>query len=162
MTCRRGRGPAPYLYEFRGEMLPIKAIADALGVHPETARRRAIGRHIAEGDELADPYAEPRCTSIVVTIDGESRTVTEWAKAKGISRHTVYKRIEKGCDPALAIMLPVVSWATRRRNSIILRRIASTFRTSPTIAGGYAGTFANPLGTGVGRHVHHLQSGKTA
>lgn len=134
MTRRRGHGPAPHLYEFRGEMLPIKAIAAVLGIHPETARRRAIGKRIAEGDELADPHAEPRCTSIVITIDGESRTVTEWAKAKGIKRHTVYNRIAKGCDPVTAIKMPVVPWATRRRNDVILRRIAAAFRASPWAA----------------------------
>ncbi|OYX10122.1 MAG: hypothetical protein B7Z15_13810, partial [Rhizobiales bacterium 32-66-8] len=79
---------------------------------------------------------------------------------------TIYSRIAHGWHPVDAITTPPDPRYTMRtikvRNLRIIRRIAASFHPSPTMTGGHLPTFANPLGAGVGRHVHHLQSGETA
>lgn len=38
-----------------------------------------------------------------LTINGETHTVTEWARLTGIDRHTIVKRIADGCSPELIL-----------------------------------------------------------
>lgn len=175
----RRSGPLPKLYEFRGEQMTADAIGTMLGVDPRTVRNRAIGNRIAEDEELDRPRS-PQCNSTLVFMDGETDTLSGWARRKGINASTVFNRvINLGWPPVDALTKPIGPSANGRairvRNRIIIIRIATIFRISRMIAGfrsslhpsttmtgGDAGTFANPLGTGAGRHASHLQSGETA
>ena len=162
-------GRQPRLYEFRGQMLDAKAIAILIGRHRDTVYRRVVGNRVLDIGETPDPFSgfqDAPSTALLITHDGETLPAAEWARRTGISRETIYSRIAYGWHPVDAITTPPDARYTMRtikvRNLRIIRRIASTFRPSTTMTGGYAGTFANPLGTGVGRHAHHLQSGETA
>jgi hypothetical protein len=42
-----------------------------------------------------------------ITINGEIKTVTEWANIYGIKRNTVYERIRRGMDEITALIKPV-------------------------------------------------------
>ena len=44
-----------------------------------------------------------RRTCVYITIDKETKTLTEWCNITGIKRSTAYSRIVKGWDPALAV-----------------------------------------------------------
>lgn len=37
-----------------------------------------------------------RSTNVQVTINGETKTVTQWATASGIKRHTIFNRLKRG------------------------------------------------------------------
>jgi hypothetical protein len=48
-----------------------------------------------------------RRNSHFVTINGKTKTITEWSREYGINAHTVYGRIHRGRDPVEAITTPV-------------------------------------------------------
>lgn len=159
-------GRQPRLYEFRDQMLDAKTIAAMIGRHRDTVYRRVVGNRVLDIGESPDPYTgfqDAPSTAILITHDGEIHPAAEWARRMGISKETVYSRIAHGWTPSRAITTPPDPRFAMRtikvRNLRIIRRIASTFR---PMTGGHLPTFANPLGTGVGRHAHHLQSGKPA
>lgn len=44
-------------------------------------------------------------TCVYVTIDGETKTVTEWCKLTGVNRMTAYNRIRRGWSPIEAVSI---------------------------------------------------------
>lgn len=54
-----------------------------------------------------DEQLSNRRNCVYVTINGETRTVTAWARIFGIKGHTVHERIRLGWDAVDALRLPV-------------------------------------------------------
>jgi hypothetical protein len=54
-------------------------------------------------------------SNIIVEIGAQRLTVAEWARRRGISEFTIYRRIGAGWDPVRAIKEPLKRRATRRR-----------------------------------------------
>lgn len=46
-------------------------------------------------------------TALLVTIDNETLSVTEWSERYSISRKTVYSRIKDGWNPIAAVQTPI-------------------------------------------------------
>lgn len=57
-------------------------------------------------------------SNILVTIGEETRTVSAWARAKGVNEFTFYQRIRSGMDPVEAITKPIRACAQRRKVSV--------------------------------------------
>lgn len=51
----------------------------------------------------ATQQANNRRSSRLISIDGETKTLAEWCKQYGMNYYSVYYRIEKGCDPKIAL-----------------------------------------------------------
>lgn len=41
---------------------------------------------------------------ILITLDGETRSITEWAKKQGLSKQVISKRLKAGWPPRKAIL----------------------------------------------------------
>lgn len=50
--------------------------------------------------------ANNRGTNTRVTIEGETHTIAQWARIKGIKDNTIIERIRRGMDPVEAILKP--------------------------------------------------------
>lgn len=53
-----------------------------------------------------------------ITIDGVTKTLTEWAEQYGIRRRTANKRIERGMDPVAAVTAPLMTRSECQRLSV--------------------------------------------
>ena len=164
------QGREPRLYRFRDRWLTVKAIAAFLGVCEATVYNRRIGDRIAEDEERQDPHREPPPQSVLLTFRGERHGIAEWARRTGINRRTIMTRLRKGWTIERALTEPprlVGSNSGIRRNRRIVQRITETVRRERNAAiiarmldglqnddetGGRSNTFAQPEGTGVGRH----------
>lgn len=156
------------LYEFRGQMLDAKAIAKLMGRSRDSVYRRVVGNRVLDIGETTDPdksFQDAPSTAVLITHEGETLTAAEWARRMGISKETIYSRLNMGWHPVRAITTPpdprYAMRTIRFRNRHIIRRMSCAFH-AMSMAGGYAPTFRNLSGTGVGRHATHLQSGKPA
>jgi hypothetical protein len=83
---------------------------------PEWAKHFGISvsrvyQRMSEGMSAGDALTAPKDAGgpkrvRLVTIDGETRSVTEWAKHFGIDVHSVYVRVKRGMDIATALSAP--------------------------------------------------------
>lgn len=48
-----------------------------------------------------------KTNNLNITIDGQTKTLSEWVEEYGINYFTVYNRLERGWDPELAVTTPV-------------------------------------------------------
>lgn len=82
----------------------IDRIDNDLGYSPENCR-------------WADRTAQNsnKRSNILVTIGSETRTVSAWARVKGVNEFTFYQRIRGGMDPVEAITKPIRQCAPRRK-----------------------------------------------
>jgi len=44
-----------------------------------------------------------------LTINGETRTIVAWARIGGLSYNTLFRRVQRGIDPAAAVFAPMHS-----------------------------------------------------
>jgi hypothetical protein len=146
-------------YFYADEWRTLSEIARIAGVSRQNLHRR-MARGMSLEDAL-DPPEWPRR----ITFAGKSLTFGEWAKETGISTATLRERMDHhGWPVERALTEPVmtnIERHTRKHNLSIVKHIASAFRAAEQ-TGGYAQTFDEPLGTGVGRHAHDLESEKPA
>ena len=106
---RNPKGSAPKLHEFRGQMLSVKEIAAILGMSRYAVQSRRLGNRILDGAELeADRqmYREPHGNSHPITFDGETRSISEWARIIGCDRTTLSRRLRDGWPQTLAFAAP--------------------------------------------------------
>jgi hypothetical protein len=82
--------------------------AKKIGVHQETIRGR-LRRGLTPEEAISTKricnkkqVAFSR-RSVVITIDGESKTVAEWSRISGVDAPTIYCRIRTGRDPRDAV-----------------------------------------------------------
>jgi hypothetical protein len=145
------------------------------------AVRRCIGRTnvlpsetpivVAERPITVKPAKVKRKPGIVAqlyTINGVSMTRREWAESVGITASALAIRVHRlgSLEAALAagprtsihVVIARISSAFRReRNTQLIHRISTAFRTGSPQPPGYMQTSTNSQGTGVGRRVHDLQ-----
>lgn len=55
-----------------------------------------------------------RRDNVRLTVNGETRTATEWARYLGFPREVVARRIRLGWSPERAVTVPIREWATGR------------------------------------------------
>lgn len=146
-------GRRPRLFEYRGEMLDAKTIADRMGRERSTVYRRLVGNRVVDLGEIIDPfrsYQDAPTTCTLIFHAGETLTVAEWARRSGIDKETVYSRLRQGWNPVTAITAPpgpqYAKRTLRRRNRSLIARMVRAFHGQGT--GGISPTFPNPQGTG--------------
>ncbi|WP_313193697.1 hypothetical protein [Shinella zoogloeoides] len=152
------RDGAAKRYRFRGEMKTAKEIAAITGLAQPTVYGRMSGDTFLEHDDARPLYDLPT-NSVPVFYRGETMSISAWARKLGIPVATLQWRLSYGWSVKRALSEPVMPPNARRRyrrNAEIIRRMLQGFSNT----GGYSQTFTKPKGTGVGRHVLHLQSEK--
>lgn len=114
--------PEPKRYLYRGQWLTAKEAAVLIGCTVGTVRKRV------SGDRILD--AEDRIDAALITHDGRTLSVTEWATITGLSRATIFTRLFNGWSPDKALSTPPAPsgrGAPKARNRRIIRRIVSGF-----------------------------------
>lgn len=61
---------------------------------------------ISEGTVSHYVRGVPRKPKTAVTVDGVTRTISEWADALGLNRATLWKRLRRGWPPPVACTRP--------------------------------------------------------
>lgn len=75
----------------------------------------------------ADEQNANKRTCVNVTIEGETKTVTEWCKETGVDRMVAYKRIRNGWEPSEAV--------TTRDPSVGKKRMAESKQKKVSVDG---------------------------
>lgn len=99
------------MIQLNGEEKPLAEWCEIYGLNYTTVRERfKRGWSIEESFKLRPRefvhQPNKRVCDKYFTIDGVERNISDWAKHYGISRHTVYKRLEKGWDILDALTTP--------------------------------------------------------
>ena len=163
--------PEPKRYLYQDRWLTMKEAAALIGCAVGTVRKRV------SGDRILD--AQDRIDAALISHDGRTLSVTEWAKITGLSRATIFTRLFNGWSPDRALSTPPAPsgrGAPKARNRRILKRIsrsiwrhrleamgirATTITPSTsstiTITGGCLQTFALTTGTGGRRRETHFE-----
>jgi hypothetical protein len=53
-----------------------------------------------------------------LTLNGETHTVTEWARLRGIDSFTLFRRVYRGWTPERALVTPTLNRGQKRRNEV--------------------------------------------
>jgi hypothetical protein len=75
------------------------------------------GNYCPENCEWATPKSQSRNmgSNRLITYKGDTKCITDWAKALGVSRRTLSKRFEKGWSVEMALTVPVSASNTSAR-----------------------------------------------
>lgn len=89
-------------FEHNGEKLNIKQWAKKLNIDDSTLYSRIFFRKWTFDRAITEPIKKPiKINSI--NFNGESKTVSEWAKINGICKKAIYERIKRGWPPEMAV-----------------------------------------------------------
>ena len=58
--------------------------------------------------------ANNKSSNVRIEINGETRTLAQWAVISGISRKTIYFRLRSGWEPQKAVMEPLIQYPGRK------------------------------------------------
>jgi hypothetical protein len=121
---RGGRRPTR-LYTFNGKTLCISDWAKEIGITPQSLQKRlnkgwpleiALSPERRDGDHSkhvvkTEPTSKGKTVrnknSKFITIDGTTKTYSEWEKEKGLSKGLISKRIQQGCTEYEAVTKPM-------------------------------------------------------
>lgn len=145
----------PRLYEFRGQLLSIREIAELAGISEASAYNRRCGDRVLDGDELIDPVQELHPNATALTFHRKTHSIAGWSRLLGIPKDSLYQRLRAGWPLKRALTEPVMQPDQRNvfnRNRRTIRRIVWVIGT-----GGYQPTSQEAQGTGVGRHEIHSE-----
>jgi hypothetical protein len=125
-TRNRGGKRATRLYTFNGKTLCIADWAKEIGITPQSLQKRlnkgwpleiALSPERHDGGDRSKhvtPAESPPKGKTVrnknakfITIDGVTKTYTEWELEKGLSKGLISKRLQQSCTPYEAVMNPV-------------------------------------------------------
>lgn len=122
-TRNRGGSRATRLYTFDGKTMCIADWAKEIGITPQSLQKRlnkgwplelALSSEKRDGKGHKNVVPSPakgqsirNKNSKYITIDGVTKTYSEWEKEKGLSKGLISKRLSQGCTPYQAVMLPV-------------------------------------------------------
>lgn len=129
----------PTLHDFHGELLTVRQIAERTGFSLSKVYS-FISAHV-DGDwsQLVRPGR-------TYTFRGKTQTLTDWALETGINPNTLRSRITQ------------FHWPLER--ALTEPAIDPTERARINHTGGYASTFHECPGTGVGSCAHDLETGE--
>ena len=134
-TRNRGGKRATRLYTFNGKTMCIADWAREIGITPASLQKRfnkgwpielALNPEKRDGDysKRVINTAQPTKGQTVrnnnskyITIDGVTKTYSEWEKEKGLSKGLISKRLQQGCSEREAVMKPVSSAHRHRAKS---------------------------------------------
>lgn len=89
-----------------GETLCISDWAVRLGVQEASIRRR-LDMGWSDEKSIATPFVVGQKTmGVTLTIDGETKTLVEWAVIAGLDPSSVRQRLKNGLDEKSAVFLP--------------------------------------------------------
>lgn len=121
-TRNRGGKRATRLYTFNGETMCIADWAKEIGITPQSLQKRLNNGwplELALNPEKRDKDVSKRViktepankgktvrnkNSKYITIDGITKTYSEWEKEKGLSKGLISKRLQQGCTEYDAVM----------------------------------------------------------
>lgn len=124
-TRNRGGARATRLYTFEGKTMCIADWAKEIGITPQSLQKRlnkgwplelALSPEKRDKDPSKRVIKNPNPTkgktvrnknSKYITIDGETKTYSEWEKEKGLSKGLISKRLQQGCTEYEAVMRPI-------------------------------------------------------
>lgn len=124
-TRNRGGKRATRLYTFNNKTMCIADWAKEIGITPQSLQKRlnkGWPLELALNPEKRDSNYSKRViktepankgktirnkNSKFITIDGVTKTYTEWEKEKGLSKGLISKRLQKGFSDYDAVMKPV-------------------------------------------------------
>lgn len=165
-------GPKPKTFLFRGVWLTAKQVAERSGMGVRTVYGRVSGDRILEGEDLIDPHQPHRDGAVLLTHDGQTRCVAEWARIIGINHETIRGRLNCGWTVQRALTTPLdhqrqmtrrhrnrraIERISRASKAIALARrgITATTIVPTTMTGGYVQTFTlTPLTGGPPCETH--------
>lgn len=87
------------LYEYKGEMLPLRTIAERTGLKCDTLYHR-MKKHMCSAEEALEIRRRGNVRKF--TFQGEMRTITEIADMTGIPAHTISERVKRGVPIEIA------------------------------------------------------------
>lgn len=131
VSGKPGREPRRYL--FRGEMLTAPEIAQLIGMDKTTVYDRVCGNRVLEGHELHNPDfpREQPAHARLITYDGKTLNLCEWARLLDMPLQTLRSRLRLGWTMKRIVSEPVMSPMVRGtilRNRKIISRLAVSFR----------------------------------
>ena len=93
-------------YEYEGEMLSARQIAEKTHL-----TEYSIRKYLAETDDVDEAIFRaanvPRKTWRNITIDGQTKTMSEWCKLTGLDPSEFRGRMARGWDEVTAMFTPV-------------------------------------------------------
>lgn len=131
---RGGKNPNRF-YTFNGKTMCIVDWAKEIGITPASLRKRfdkgwpielALSPKRRDGDyskrvinteQPAKGKTVRNSNCKYITIDGVTKTYSEWEKEKGLSKGLISKRLLQGCSEREAVMKPVSSAHQHRAKS---------------------------------------------
>ena len=126
-TRNRGGARATRLYTFNGKTMCIADWAREIGISPASLQKRlnkgwplelALSPERRDGDHSKRVIKTESPTkgktvrnrnNKFITIDGITKTYSEWEQEKGLSKGLISKRIQQGCSPHDAVMNTISS-----------------------------------------------------
>ena len=125
-TRNRGGARATRLYTFNEKTMCIADWAKEIGITPQSLQKRlnngwpleiALDPQKRDGGDRSKWVASPinntkgktirNRNSKFITIDGVTKTYSEWEKEKGLSKGLISKRLQQGLSPYDAVMRPI-------------------------------------------------------
>jgi hypothetical protein len=124
-TRNRGGKRATRLYTFNGKTMCIADWAKEIGITPQSLQKRlnkGWPLELALSPEKRDSDPAKRVIKTVptskgktvrnknskfITIEGITKTYSEWEKEKGLSKGLISKRLQQGCSDYAAVMRPL-------------------------------------------------------
>ena len=121
-TRNRGGKRATRLYTFNNKTMCISDWAKEIGLTPQSLQKRlnkgwplelALSPEKRDGDPSKRVIWNDhptkgkkirRATSKYITVDGVTKTYSEWELEKGLSKGLISKRLSQGCTPYEAVM----------------------------------------------------------
>lgn len=135
-TRNRGGNRATRLYTFDGKTMCIADWAKEIGITPQSLQKRlnkgwplelALNPEKRDGGDRSKWVASPvnptkgktvrNKNSKYITIDGVTKTYSEWEKEKGLSKGLISKRLQQGCTEYEAVMRPVNQQQSRTKKN---------------------------------------------
>lgn len=124
-TRNRGGKRATRFYTFNGKTMCIADWAKEIGISPQSLQKRlnkGWPLELALSPEKRDSDPSKRVIKAVpaskgktvrnknnkfITINGVTKTYSEWEKEKGLSKGLISKRLQQGCSEYDAVMKPL-------------------------------------------------------
>lgn len=135
-TRNRGGARATRLYTFNGKTLCIADWAKEIGISPASLQKRlnkgwplelALSPEKRDGGDrskwVASAVSPTKGKTIrnknskYITIDGVTKTYSEWEKEKGLSKGLISKRLQQGCTEYEAVMKPINQQHTKTKKN---------------------------------------------